>query len=389
MEDSTPSNSPLPEPLGVPPDPSARPLPLAVRGTVIVLALFLTVGGASQLLNPAFGIWFTEIFIFIGVPWVMLRLSHYEPLGYTALEAPALAPSALGFGLGVANFFAFVIPIQYIAQTLAPPWLREMFDGSRIFEGQTPLELGVMLAGVSLAAPVCEEFFFRGILQKGVLSTSLSRPSAVIVTAVIFSAFHFDPVGFAARVELGVLFGALRLYTGSLWPGILAHSANNVVSSVLFLALRQAGTESTEERPPLEAVLLLSSVGIFAMGTLLGLGRRFSAWWGPRQEPPTLTQTPPPLPSLLLPWMTAATLSLGLLVAADWRGIRLRLIDMEHRLPKLPKTAPQNLQTERTHLQQLREEARSGRTPVEAYKEERVRQSQAHPAAPGSEAEEE
>lgn len=385
MEDSTPSNPPLPEPSGETSDPAARPLPLAVRATVLLLALFLTVGGASQMLNPAFGIWFTEIFIFMGVPWVMLRLSRYEPLGYTGLESPALAPSALGFGLGVANFFAFVVPIQYIAQTLAPPWLREMFDGSRIFEGQTPLELGIMLAGVSLAAPVCEEFFFRGILQKGVVSTSLSRTSAVLITAVIFSAFHFDPVGFAARVELGVLFGALRLYTGSLWPGILAHSANNVVSSVLFLALRQAGAESTEERPPLEAVLLLSTVGILAMGSLLGLARRFSALWGPRQEPPTLTQTPSPLPRLLLPWLSAATLALGLLVLADWRGIRLRMIDMEHRLPKLPKTAPQKLQTERTQLQQLREEARSGRTPVEAYEEERVRQSQAHPSEPGAE----
>lgn len=375
MEDSTPSNHPLPEP----PGPAARPLPLAVRGAVIVLALFLTVGGATQMLNAAFGIWFTEIFIFIGVPWVMLRASHYEPLGYTGLESPALAPAALGFWLGVTNFFAFVVPIQYIAQVLAPPWLREMFDGSRIFEGQNALELGVMLAGVSLAAPVCEEFFFRGIFQKGLLSTSLSRASAVMVTAVVFSAFHFDPVGFAARVELGVLFGALRLYTGSLWPSILAHSANNVVSSILFLALRQVGAESSEERPPLVAVLLLSSVGITAMGSLLLLARRFPALWGPRQEPPTITQSPPPLPRLLLPWVVAATLALGLLVLADLRGIRLRLVDLEHRLPKLDRSAPDALQAERTHLLQLREEARNGRMPVEAYEEERARQAQAHP----------
>jgi membrane protease YdiL (CAAX protease family) len=348
-----------------------------VLGAVIVFTLFLTIGAATQLLNAAFGIWFTEIFIFIGVPWVLLRASHYAPLGYTGLQAPALAPAALGFALGVANFFAFVVPIQYAAQSVAPQWLREMFDGSRIFEGQNALELGAMLAGVSLAAPFCEEFFFRGVFQKGVLRTSLSRASAVLLTAVVFSGFHLDPVGFAARVELGVLFGALRLYTGSLWPSILAHSANNVVSSVLFLTLRQMGAESSEESPPLEAVLLLSALGITAMGSLLLLARRFQALWGPRQEPPTLTLPTPSLPRLLLPWVIGAMLSLGLLVLVDPYGIRLSLIDMQHQLPKLPKDAPDALQAERTHLLWLRDEVRSGRVPLEAYEEERARQTQA------------
>jgi hypothetical protein len=382
VEDSTPSNSPFLGPPEELPGPAARPLPLAVRGAVIVLALFLTVGGASQMINPAFGIWFTEIFIFLGVPWVMLRASHYEPLGYTGLESPTLGPAALGFGLGVANFFAFVAPIQYTAQALAPPWLREIFDGSRIFEGLSALELGVMLLGVSIAAPVCEEFFFRGLFQKGVLGASLSRVSAVLVTAVVFSAFHLDPVGFAARLELGVLFGALRLYTGSLWPAILAHSANNVVSSLLFLGIRQFAPADMDARPSLLALLAVSSVGICAMGGLLLLARNVPALWGPRQEPPTLIQPAPSVPRLLLPWLGAATLSLGLLVLVDLRGIHLRMIDMELKLPKVPKDAPQKLQKERENLLQLREDARSGRIPAEAYKEERVRQSQAHPAEP-------
>lgn len=371
MEDSTPSNNLPPEP----PVPTASPLTLAVLGAVIVLALFLTLGGATQLLNAAFGIWFTEIVIFIGVPWVLLRAAHYEPLEYTGLQAPSLAPAALGFGLGVTNFFAFVIPIQYAAQTVAPQWLREMFDGSRIFEGQNTLELIVMLAGVSLAAPFCEEFFFRGVFQKGLLRTSLSQAGAVLLTAVIFSAFHFDPVGFVARVELGVLFGALRIYTGSLWPSIMAHSANNVVSSVLFLTMRQLAAESSDERPELWAVLLVSALGMITMGFLLGLARSFPALWGPRQEPPTLTKAAPSLPRLLLPWVVGATLSLGLLLVVDSRGIRLSLIDMRLRLPKLPKDAPDALHAERAHLQWLRDEVRSGRAPLESYEEERARQA--------------
>jgi hypothetical protein len=204
----------------------------------------------------------------------------------------------------------------------------------------------------------------------------------VLVTAVVFSAFHLDPVGFFARVELGVLFGVLRLYTGSLWPSILAHSANNVVSSVLFLSLREVAAESTDERPPLGAVFLVMAVGVAAMWSLIQLARRFPSLWGSRQEPPTLTVPSPSLPRLLLPWVAGATLSLGALVLLDARGLRLSMIDMKHPLPRLPRDAPDALHAEREHLRKLRMEARSGRLPLEAYTEERVRQTQAHPRAP-------
>ena len=60
------------------------------------------------------------------------------------------------------------------------------------------------------------------------------RPTAragLVTTAFVFSAFHLDPVGFLARFELGLLFGLFFFRTGSLWPGIAAHAANNLVST--------------------------------------------------------------------------------------------------------------------------------------------------------------
>jgi membrane protease YdiL (CAAX protease family) len=348
-------------------------------GGTVVFGLFLTLGGATQLLNAPFGLWFTEVFLFVGVSWALLRSSNYEPWSYTALGSPRLAPSVLGFALGVTNFFACVVPIQYVAQSLAPSWLKDMFDVSRVFDSQSPLELALMLAGVSLAAPACEEFFFRGLFQKGLLSSSLSRTSAVVVTAVVFSAFHLDPVGFVARVELGVLFGALRLYTGSLWPSILAHAANNLVSSVLFLALRETSAVASDAKPPGWIILVVMAVGGLAMGGLILLARKLPVLWGPRQEPPTVILPAPSIVRVALPWVLGATLSLGALVLVDMRGIRLNTVDLLHRLPKLPKDAPEELQAERDHLKQLRRDARAGRLPVEAYEEELARQAKKHP----------
>jgi hypothetical protein len=351
---------------------------VALIGCTVGFGLFLTVGGATQLLNASFGLWFTEIFIFVGLPWVLLRAGGYEPWSYTGMRGPRLAPSVLGFALGVANFFALVVPIQYVAQGLAPQWLRDMFDVSRVFESQSPLELALMLAGVSIAAPLCEEFFFRGLVQKGLLSSSLSQNGAIVLTAVVFSAFHLDPVGFMARVELGVLFGVLRLYTGSLWPGIFAHAANNLVSSGLFLALRDTVADS-DARPPLKVILLVMAGGGLAMGLLLSLARAFPALWGPRQEPPTTAVQTPSAVRLLVPWVLGATLSLVALVLVDMRGIRLNMVDLGQKLQKLPKDAPDGLHAERAHLKQLRREVRRGRIPMEAYEEELERQARSHP----------
>ena len=374
MEDSTSSSAPTP-PLA----PSQSPLQLALIGGTVGFGLFLTLGGATQLLNASFGLWFTELFIFVGVAWVLLRLGGYEPWSYTGVSAPRLGPSVMGFALGVANFFAIVVPIQYVAQSLAPQWLRDMFDVSRVFDSQSPGELALMLAGVCLAAPTCEEFFFRGLVQKGLLSSSLSRVSAVVVTAVVFSAFHLDPVGFLARVELGVLFGVLRLYTGSLWPAIFAHAANNMVSSGLFLAVRNSAAADPEARPPLVLILAIMAGGCLALGLLVALMRSYPGLWGPRQEPATPVVQAPSAVRLLAPWVLAATVALAALVLVDARGIRLNLVDVEKRLQKLPRDAPDALHAERAHLKQLRREARGGRIPMQAYEEELARQVKAHP----------
>lgn len=374
MEDSAPGSAPA-EPL----PPALSPLQLALIGCTVGFGLFVTLGGATQLLNASFGLWFTELFIFVGVAWVLLRLSGYEPWSYTGVDAPRLGPSVLGFALGVANFFAIVVPIQYVAQSLAPQWLRDMFDVSRVFDAQSPVELGLMLAGVCLAAPTCEEFFFRGLVQRGLLSSSLSRTAAVVVTAVVFSAFHLDPVGFVARVELGVLFGVLRLYTGSLWPGIFAHAANNMVSSGLFLAARNTAVAASDERPPLLLILSMMAVGGLALGLLVALMRAYPGVWGPRQEPAATVVPSPSAVRLLAPWVLGATVALAALVLVDTRGIRLNLVDVGQRLQKLPKDAPDALHAERAHLKQLRREARGGRIPMEAYEEELARQAKAHP----------
>ncbi|QSQ18118.1 CPBP family intramembrane metalloprotease [Myxococcus landrumensis] len=355
-------------------------------GAALALVLFILVGGSVQFLNAAFGIWFTEIFIFMALAWLLPRVGGWKPARYTGFTPVPLASTGFGFLLGVANFFALVVPIQFVAQKLAPEWLKEMVDGARLFEQQTPLELAIILTGVTVAAPICEELFFRGIFQKGITPAPPASPTrALVVSAVVFSAFHLDPVGFTARVELGLLFGWLYLRTGSLWPGIGAHAANNLVSSMLFLAAKAVGSEADDADTSIQAVAGLAGLGWLGLMGLLAFARSRPAVWGPRpvhgDEGVRETRPVPSLATLLLPWVAVATLSLVLLVVVDRRGLALKFYDAANPLAPLKKDAAPGLQAERKALDSLRDEARRGDIPLEAYHEERLRQAREHSRA--------
>jgi membrane protease YdiL (CAAX protease family) len=87
-----------------------------------------------------------------------------------------------------------------------------------------------LLAVVSslLLAPLGEEFIFRGVVYRGI-SNSFGAKAAIIWSGVAFALYHIDPVHAAAVLLMGIWFGWLRWYTGSIVPCILAHVMNNSV----------------------------------------------------------------------------------------------------------------------------------------------------------------
>ena len=379
MEDVSSSPPPTPPPLLL------DPRTVAVIAAAAVFVAFLLSGLLVQSLNVAFGIWFTQIFVFLGVGWFVLRATGREPVRYTGLSFPGLAPVAFGFALGVANFFAIIAPIQYAAQSLLPESWREIYDVADIFRGQSSVEMAFIVASVTVAAPVCEEFFFRGVFFQGLRAHGGPAMRALLFSAVVFSAFHLDPVGFFARVELGVLFGWLLVRTGSLWPAILAHTANNLVSTVLFLVARyfESPEEAASQPEEPRAIVMIMLLGGTVLYGLLAAARRFPSLLGPLR-PPEVLEAPespvslvpgPQLLRLALPWLLAAALSLGVYRAIDPIGIQLSRIDQNYPLQSVPKDAPDVLHAEREALFELRVRARRGEIPLGEYAQERARQS--------------
>lgn len=265
----------MPGPMSPAPAPSHAASPawlLAVRAMLLTFAVFVVLGSVLQALHPPTGIWTSELLVFFGLSALLVTRSGRHPFRYPGLGWTGLGPLVVGFLLGTLNFFALVAPLQLMMQAIFPESWVQAFDGSRIFEGLAPWELWAVIGGVTLAAPFCEEYFFRGVLQQGLARRSGAQARALVITSVIFSLFHLDPVGFVGRLELGLLFGLLYLRTGSLWAPIGAHMANNAVSAALFLAGQGVEAPEANALPDPAAIAGIAGIGgIFFLALLWGI----------------------------------------------------------------------------------------------------------------------
>lgn len=92
--------------------------------------------------------------------------------------------------------------------------------------------LNVLL--IAVVAPFIEETLFRGILF-GSLRTYCGKWTAIIISAFIFAALHFDLIGLFPRFILGIGLGYLYVNNDSIFPSIGLHGLNNFLA-VLFVS---------------------------------------------------------------------------------------------------------------------------------------------------------
>ncbi len=146
----------------------------------------------------------------------------------------------LSFGI-----MAVSVPaINCVAQACALlPWPVSVLESEAAAEaavttmmgGPTVPDLIVDLLILGLFTGLGEELFFRGALQRLLLSRPMGIHAAVWIAAALFSLMHGQPVGFVARMLLGAMMGYMAAWTASTWTAVAAHALNNsLVVSVVW-----------------------------------------------------------------------------------------------------------------------------------------------------------
>ncbi|HUU93910.1 MAG TPA: CPBP family intramembrane glutamic endopeptidase [Phycisphaerae bacterium] len=92
----------------------------------------------------------------------------------------------------------------------------------------------LMIVAFVLAAPLFEEFLFRGFLFEGIRRSRLGVVGAVVISSAVWAAIHlhYGWISIGVLLCLGFLLSAARLRTESVWICFLMHAVFNLISMV-------------------------------------------------------------------------------------------------------------------------------------------------------------
>ena len=297
----------------------APPAKSALGFFLLLMVLYVGLGGTAQSFHPLAGLLWTELFVFLLPPALLAAGSNLRPGPFLLLSRrPTRRQVLLGAASGLALFFAAGAVMSLTTLLVPRSWV-EAFDVTRLFEGSRRHQVGMVLVA-SVLAPFAEEVAFRGYLLSA-LRTHLPAGAAIAASSVLFAAMHLDPVRFPAVLLLGLFLGWLAWRSGSVWPAVAAHGVNNALGS----AIAAGGSGNPEGEGSVGASLALLAIGLTALAPLALAWQKATPV--PPDAPADLVRIDPDDPSIdfrlaRVPPGWAALAALGLLLYAALGAVK-------------------------------------------------------------------
>ncbi len=253
-------------------------------GTLVNGAVFLMLGiDASEIMASNEGastlrwsLLILHFFSFLAPSALFLIIKHRRLVG--SFLQPRSQTQISWYFVSILMLLVMMPLIQYSYQLNQmmplPDWMKSMEGDaantlSKLIEMDSIGTLIINLLIIAILPALGEELLFRGIVQRYGYSLFKKPVTSVWVTAVLFSAIHFQFEGFIPRFLLGLFLGYLYYWTGRIILPIIAHLFNNglmVVASFLYPEEMLTGAE--EMMPSVSLVSALISIILIVPGIL-------------------------------------------------------------------------------------------------------------------------
>ncbi len=229
-----------------------------VLSFTVLLLLMLYVGSAVTIRNAFLGAFVQQVMI-LAIP---LLVTWY--LKTDKKELFTLAKPEKGTVIGSILFFAGVYLVnRALANVLSAVFEQSAENVGAAFEEFTKQPLVLILFVVAIMPAIGEELLFRGVLY-GSLRHKFGGKWAILISAIVFGAFHMSVVKFIPTGFMGAALAYVVYRSGSIYIGMVFHFVNNAIS---MIALKYP--EVIEKVFP---ILIKDSLSVSEMMIMTGIG---------------------------------------------------------------------------------------------------------------------
>ena len=227
--------------------------------SLALIALYY-LGGYLRGKNLMMGLAQTQIFLILLPAYLIVRLLKLKEAEIIRLKLPKAKELALIPFIAIPAAIIVMLLSQVINAIFPfPPKYLEML--SKLFTMDKNLWKVALVMAV--LPGFCEEYLFRGFIIR--FFEKYGSRIAIVISALLFAAFHLDPFRFLPVFILGLLLGYLTLRSGSIVNSMLSHAINNgfalflsTYGSALWLKPIMRGEDSVTYWLLIPAIICLS-----------------------------------------------------------------------------------------------------------------------------------
>ena len=187
---------------------------------VFLPPLFQLLGTSYDVSWELTGIMAYAILLAITLGFIMIDgdwLSIVEMLRIKSVKTGMVLLLALPLAITIVDSLAVMAYAEFFEMIFGHPDILDV-----VYPEYEGLPLGLAFISTVIAAPVIEEIMFRGYVLDAIRKIHGDVVS-VLGSAVIFGILHIDPYVAGMAAVGGIIYGWIRIKTGSLWPSLISH----------------------------------------------------------------------------------------------------------------------------------------------------------------------